>query len=86
MLENRARLVEGEQAIALLTGAAIPAGERALAAARAAYAAGSGPLADVLRARRMLVEARLEEAVERHEYFHRRGYLMDIPPVSGDQP
>lgn len=86
VLENRARLVEGGEAIALLRSAAIPAAERALAAARAAYAAGNGPLADVLRARRMLVEARLEEAVERHEYFHRRGFLMDIPPVSGDQP
>jgi outer membrane protein TolC len=64
----------------------LPAAERALAAARAAYAAGNGALADLLRARRMLVETRLAEAVERHEYFHRRGYLMDIPPVTGDQP
>jgi outer membrane protein TolC len=86
VLENRARLIEGDQAIALLRSAAIPAAERALAAARAAYAAGNGTLADVLRTRRMLVETRLAEAVERHEYFHRRGYLMDIPPVTGAQP
>lgn len=86
VLENRARLVEGEQAIALLRTAAIPAAERALAATRAAYGAGNGTLAELLRARRMLVESRLEEAVERHEYFHRRGYLMDIPPVTGAQP
>ena len=86
VLENRARLVEGGQAIVLLRTAAIPAAERALAAARAAYGSGTGPLADVLRSRRMLVETRLQELIERHEYFHRRGYLMDIPPVTGAQP
>lgn len=85
VLENRARLVEGEQGIALLRTAAIPAAERALAAARAAYAASNGSLSDLLRTRRMLAETRLAEAIERHEYFHRRGYLMDIPPV-GEQP